>query len=108
MTQIGQITLIVYGALLVIGGIMGYTQAGSKISLVSGVASGILELVAYYLTRTQPRAGFGLGAVVALILTINFLARFLKTGKVMPAGLLLALSVVALILTGAALVKRGA
>ncbi len=108
MNAVGQITMIVYGLLLLGGGIMAYVTKGSQASLFSGGASGILELVAYFLARTQPRAGLGLGAGVALVLTVMFLYLLLKTGKMMPDGMLLALSVAALILIGAALLRRNA
>ncbi|HZO89120.1 MAG TPA: TMEM14 family protein [Chthonomonadaceae bacterium] len=94
MHEVGQWTLLIYGAVLILGGILAYARAQSVMSLVSGVVSGILIYVAYFLSRTQPRSGFALGAIVALLLTVNFALRF--RGKFMPTGLLLLVSVLAL------------
>ncbi|HZP84749.1 MAG TPA: TMEM14 family protein [Chthonomonadaceae bacterium] len=105
--EVGRITLVLYGVLLIIGGILGYTEKRSLISLVSGVASGLIALAAYALARTQPRAGLGLGLVVSLILIGAMWMRFQKTGKVMPAGMLLAVSVIVFVVLGAALLRKG-
>lgn len=105
--EVGRITLILYGVLLILGGILGYAEKRSIISLVSGVASGLLALVAYALARTQPRAGLGLGLVVSLILVGAMWMRFQKTGKFMPAGMLLAVSVIVLVILGASLLRKG-
>jgi len=42
---------IAYGMLALIGGIIGYFQANSQVSLLSGVFSGLLLFVAAYLQR---------------------------------------------------------
>ena len=44
--SLGIITAIAYGVLALIGGIIGYVQAQSKASLISGSISGLLLIVA--------------------------------------------------------------
>jgi uncharacterized membrane protein (UPF0136 family) len=92
------IVLAVYGLLMLVGGVMGQ-RAGSRASLVAGGASGVLLLVAAWLAAgAAPQLGLWLGVLVAVALAITFGVRLLKTGKVMPAGGLLAISVIALVL----------
>lgn len=107
MLQTGQIALLIYGLLLGIGGVVGYAKGKSQISLIMGIGSGILALVGYWLSLTQPTVGFSLGIGLGIVLTIVFLIRFQKTGKVMPAGLLGGLSLVAALISGLALLQPG-
>ena len=93
---LGPTTLLVYGVLMVLGGLMGL-RAGSKASLYAGSGSGVLLLVAWYVTRLNLPAGLWLGLVLTVLLTLTFAGRWKKTGKFMPAGMLLLLSLVALV-----------
>jgi uncharacterized membrane protein (UPF0136 family) len=91
----GQITLGVYAVFLAIGGVIGYTKAGSKPSLIAGLASAVAAILALVLSFQNARWGMGLGALVALVLAYFFGHRFaVKTRKFMPAGLLAVVSVV--------------
>jgi uncharacterized membrane protein (UPF0136 family) len=87
------IAATVYGALAIVGGILGYIQARSKISLLAGCGCGVLLLLSA-LAQMQGQA-FGLIAAVGItaLLWVAFLMRWLKTRKFMPAGLMLILGV---------------
>ncbi|HEV3166841.1 MAG TPA: TMEM14 family protein [Isosphaeraceae bacterium] len=91
---LGQIALGIYALLLACGGVMGYVKAGSKPSLVAGLASACLAILSLVVAAFQPTLGLGLGAVLALLLLAIFGARFLKSRKFMPSGLLLVVSLV--------------
>ena len=93
MTLMANITLWVYVVLLVAGGLVGYLRAGSKISLIMAMAFAI-PLVACGLGWLPPLAADAL----VLALLIVFAIRFAKGRKFMPAGLMIAASVLALIL----------
>lgn len=85
-----------YGILSIIGGIIGYKSAGSKVSLISGIISGLLLLVAVYLQLQGQTWGLTLAVIVTGILVIVFAIRLAKTRKFMPAGLMVVLGIAAL------------
>lgn len=90
------ITLI-YGVLAIAGGAIGYKQAGSQMSLLSGIISGFLLLIGAYLLFGGNPIGLALSAIVSLVLVVVFAIRLAKTRKFMPAGLMIILGVVNLI-----------
>src|SRR5271166_3097442 len=93
----GQVVMGVYAVLLAVGGIIGYTKAGSRPSLIAGLASAVAALLSLMLSLQNTTWGMGLGAVVAILLAVFFGYRFVvKTRKFMPAGLLAVVSVVVL------------
>ena len=100
--SLGKIVLLVYGFLLIAGAFMGL-KAGSKVSLIMGLVSGAMVLIAYYLLRTNIQLGYGLAIAVSGFLTVTFAIRFMKTLKIMPAGMLLVLSLVVLCVSIASL-----
>ncbi len=86
-----------YGILTIIGGLMGYLQAKSTMSLVSGGVSGLLILLsAFALLKGKAFGYYGIIAL-ALLLAVFFGMRFFQGFKFMPAGLMLTLSVITLI-----------
>lgn len=94
----GAVVALVFGVLMIAGGAMG-SKAGSKASLYAGGGSGLVLLLAGGLAAgPAPTVGLWLAAAVSLMLCVVFAVRWSKTGKAMPAAMLLALSVVALAL----------
>lgn len=90
-----KIILSVYGVLLLSGAYFGW-KAGSQISLIMGIVSGIIVLTSVYLSQSHPALGYGVLTATSSLLAVVFLMRLLKTGKMMPSGMLLLMSVVAL------------
>lgn len=88
-----KIYFLVFGVLSIAGGVMGYVKAGSTVSLIAGGISGILLILAGYFLPEHLIRGLGIGLVVSLLLFLQFLPRFLRTRRVMPAGLMLLLSI---------------
>ena len=104
----GPIVMLVYAALLIVGGLIGFYKAGSKISLIAGSVSGVLVLIAYLVTRSNMTVGLWIGAVLALLLSGNFIQRWVGTGKMMPNGGMAIISVAVLVvLVMAALRTKG-
>ncbi|XP_013109784.1 transmembrane protein 14 homolog [Stomoxys calcitrans] len=85
-----------YAATVAAGGIMGYVKAGSMPSLGAGLAFGaILGLGAHYNSQDPPRPLLQLGT--SLVLAGVMGARFQRSGKMMPAGMICIISIAALI-----------
>lgn len=89
---------IAYGLLTFCGGIVGYMQAKSKASLISGCLSGILLLIAAWLQFQNIGFGLILARIVTLLLIVVFAVRLVKTKKFMPAGIMLVTGAIALVL----------
>jgi uncharacterized membrane protein (UPF0136 family) len=88
------IILWVYIVLLLVGGLMGFLKAGSKVSLITSTLFAVLlALFAGGILRWAPGADVLLG-----VLLVVFVMRYVKTKKFMPAGFLIVLTVLALIL----------
>jgi uncharacterized membrane protein (UPF0136 family) len=93
-----QIIIIVYGGILLAGGYFG-SKAGSKVSLVMGVVSGLLAWLGACLVGMNPKCGYSFLTALSGFLSVVFLVRLLKTKKIMPAGMLLIINGVVLALT---------
>jgi uncharacterized membrane protein (UPF0136 family) len=94
--RVGLVVLIVYAVLLIVGGVIGFVKARSRPSLIAGVVSGILALIAAWISSTpgsNEDAGYSLALLLAVILFIFFGYRASKTRKFMPGGLLAVASV---------------
>jgi uncharacterized membrane protein (UPF0136 family) len=101
-----KIYFIVFGLLTIVGGVMGYAKAGSTASIIAGSISGILLLVSAYLLPEHLAAGLAIAAVISIALAGRFIPAFLKTGHVMPAGLMSVLSVIGIIMAIVAWMKK--
>ena len=97
---------IVFGILSIVGGLIGFLKAGSKASLIAGGISGVLLIVSAVLLRSNVTAGLVLGGVISLALAGRFVPALLKGGAFMPAGLMSILSVISIVLTAAAFLKK--
>ena len=96
MFNLLSVCFLVYGVLMLLGGIFGFIKAGSKVSLIMGIISGILIFLGVvFLERGQYSAGRAVLAFTSFILSGIFALRLLKTRKFMPSGMLLALSLIA-------------
>jgi uncharacterized membrane protein (UPF0136 family) len=104
---LGQIVLLVFALLMLVGGLMGYKAAGSTASLIAGVASAVVLAIAYFVSRAAPVPGFWLGAATSLALAVVFGMRLAKTGKMMPSGMLLVASIIALALLAYSAMQSG-
>ena len=92
--------ILAYGAILIAGGFAGWKFSGSRISLTAGLASAALLAVAYRVALFHLLAGYLVACLVSLGLTVMFGLRFRNTRKVMPAGVMLAVSAIALAILG--------
>ena len=87
-----------YGTLAIIGGILGYIKSRSKISLISGSLSGVFLTIGALAIWHGQLWGSILAAGITALLVIVFILRWWKTRKIMPAGLMVILGAIALVI----------
>lgn len=92
------LTAIAYGILAMLGGIFGYRRAKSQVSLISGIASGLLLICGGIVQLWGQSWGLLLATIVTAILEIVFAIRLVKTRKFMPAGLMIIFGMIALVI----------
>jgi len=96
----------IFGALTILGGVIGYVKAGSVPSIIAGAITGVLLLVAGALLPEHRAAGLAAAFIVSLLLAAQFVPKFIRTGKVMPAGLMSILSVIGIVVAVVAWLKK--
>jgi uncharacterized membrane protein (UPF0136 family) len=106
MIDVTKIYYFVFGALTIVGGVMGFVKKASSASLIAGSLSGILLLIAGLLLRDKPQAGLILGGIVSLALAARFLPKFIGKFDWMPAGIMTVLSLLGIIATLVGFAKR--
>ncbi|MGB7748059.1 MAG: TMEM14 family protein [Verrucomicrobiia bacterium] len=97
MHHFANTVLWVYIVLLLVGGLIGFFKAQSKVSLISSsVFAAVLVL-----TQTgifNPTLARNLANVIMAALLVVFAVRLAKTKKFMPSGLMLVLTILTLAL----------
>jgi uncharacterized membrane protein (UPF0136 family) len=101
-----KIYFIIFGLLTIVGGVIGYVKAGSTASIVAGGISGVALIVAAYLLPGNVVLGLIIAGLVSVALAGRFIPAFMKTGKVMPAGLMAVLSVIGVIVAIVAWIRK--
>jgi uncharacterized membrane protein (UPF0136 family) len=87
-----------YIILLLVGGLIGFFKAKSKVSLItSAVFAAVLVLTTLPNVFQRSFAGNLVNVILALLLVV-FAIRLAKTKKFMPSGLMLVVTIVALAL----------
>jgi len=97
---------LIFGALTILGGVIGYVKAGSVPSIIAGAITGVLLLVAGALLPEHRAAALAAAFIVSLLLAAQFVPKFIRTGKVMPAGLMSILSVIGIVVAVVAWLKK--
>ncbi|SRR5581483_5424575 len=95
-----EIFYVVFALLTIAGGVMGFVKAKSRASLIAGVVSGVLLLVASALIFTaHPIAGFVIGIITSVLLAGKFIPDFIHKKALVPGGLMALLSAASIVLT---------
>jgi len=87
-----------YIVLLLVGGLIGFLKAGSRISLLTSAISAAVLVVTTLPAVFQPGFRRAAAEIVMALLLVVFAVRLTKTKKFMPSGLMLVLTVAALVL----------
>jgi uncharacterized membrane protein (UPF0136 family) len=90
----GNTILWIYIVFLIVGGVMGFVKAGSKVSLISSVVFAIG--LALFAAGVAPWR-WGADVLMAVLLVV-FVMRYVKTKKFMPAGLMIVVTLITLVL----------
>jgi len=101
-----KVYFIIFGALTIIGGIIGYVKAGSLPSIIAGSITGVLLLIGGSLLPQHRTASLAIAFVISLLLAAQFVPKFIRTGKAMPAGMMSILSVIGIIVALLAWIKK--
>ena len=101
-----KIYFLVFGVLTIAGGIVGYVKAGSVASIIAGSITGVLLLVAAFLLPEHRAIGLATAFIISLLLAAQFAPKFIRTGRVMPAGMMSVLSVIGVIAAIVAWMKK--
>ena len=104
--EVIKIYFILFGVLTIAGGIVGYVKAGSVASIIAGSITGVLLVVAAFLLPEHRGVGLATALVISLLLAVQFVPKFLQTGRVMPAGMMSILSVIGVIAAIVAWIKK--
>jgi uncharacterized membrane protein (UPF0136 family) len=104
--EAAKLYFIVFGVLTIVGGVIGYVKAGSVASIIAGSIAGVLLLVAAFLLPEHRAIGLATAFIISLLLAAQFVPKFIRTGRVMPAGMMSILSVIGVIAAIVAWVKK--
>ncbi len=96
MNDLNVKVLWVYIVLLLVGGLIGFFKAKSKVSLVSSTVFAAILILTTLRGVFEPGFALLLANVTLVVLLLVFALRLGKTKKFMPSGLILVATVVVL------------
>lgn len=96
MNSLAYVTIL-YGVLVLIGGLIGYFKASSTPSLVMGSIFGVLLILCGLGMPWQYNWALSGTISLAVILALFFGYRYLSTGAIFPAGFMMFVSLAMLI-----------
>ncbi len=88
--------LWIYIVLLLVGGLIGFFKAKSKVSLITSAVFAALLILTTLRNVFQPGFALGLANITLVVLLLVFTVRLAQTKKFMPSGLILAATVAVL------------
>ena len=106
MLKMGQLTIVVYAIALFLGGVDGFIEKGSVISLAASALFTVLLFAALAATRTKPKLGLGLGALFVILSFGRFASMFGKTHQMWPAGFYTIFGSIAALIIGIAFLRE--
>ena len=92
--------LILYGVMDIALGIYGFVHSHSTASLIAGNVAGVLAICAAALAKTHPNYGYGLGAVICIMMLGRFGPQLGQPGW-LPATMVITSAIVLIALIAA-------
>lgn len=89
MDKFSKLVSLIYGAMLVFGGVIGFLKVHSKISLLTGIVSGLIVLLS---CKIKSASAYLYVSAISLVLAGFFSYRFAHSHALIPTGLMLILS----------------
>ena len=99
-------TLLLYGFIVSLGGVIGFMQAHSLPSLIMGLLIGGLSSLFAVICFKNHRLGLLFGGLTSGITALFFLYRFSQAWSFFPAGLMMTISVIVTLRVVRTLLKR--
>jgi uncharacterized membrane protein (UPF0136 family) len=84
--KLNGLVVLLYGLIILVGGIMGHVKAGSNASLISGLLFGSILIASAWLILLNKKSGLIFALFSTVILDGFFTFRFLFTKKFLPPG----------------------
>lgn len=106
LLTISQYIFFAFALLLIVGGIMGYVEKKSVISLVAGLVCGTMSLVAGFIVMSKPTVALALGIIASLMVGGSMAPRVIKNPKIFPGIVTVAASLITLGVSIATLVSQ--
>ena len=94
--NLSEVVVVVYGVIVALGGLVGYLKARSKRSLVIGMLFG-WALIGSIFAPSPPPGSLPASFWMTLGISAVFIGRLYSTRRFMPAGLLVLLSAVVVV-----------
>ncbi len=90
--------VIVYALLVIVGGVLGFVKAGSKVSLIFATCYGLILLLVGYSLYYKEAGGPQLAMILIAVMLVFFSIRYARSSPraFMPGGLMAILSLLAL------------
>jgi uncharacterized membrane protein (UPF0136 family) len=98
MHNFANTVLWIYIVLLVVGGLIGFLKAKSKVSLIMSAAFAALLVLTAIPNFLAANTARGIADILMAVLLVVFAMRLAKTKKFMPAGMMLIVTLIALVL----------
>jgi uncharacterized membrane protein (UPF0136 family) len=72
------IVLGVYAIFTMFAGTYGYLKSGSAVSMIAGLVAGLVVIAGIFIARSKPTIGYGMAALITILMIGRFLPTFLK------------------------------